>query len=101
MNWLDVVLALLFAASVASGFAKGFAKLAVGLVAAIAGFLCALWFHGSAGSFLLPYGSHKGIANFLGFAAIFVAFLIAGGITGRILGMLFKWAGLSWLDRLM
>jgi membrane protein required for colicin V production len=101
VNWLDIVLVLVFIASVASGFVKGFAKLAVGLAAAIAGLLCALWFYGSAGSFLLPYVSHRGIANFLGFAAIFLLFVIVGGIIGKVLGMLFKWAGLSWLDRLL
>ncbi|HSW48529.1 MAG TPA: CvpA family protein [Bryobacteraceae bacterium] len=101
MNWLDVLLIVIFAASLASGIAKGFAKLAVGLFSAVLGFLCALWFYGAAGSFLLPYVSHKGIANFLGFLAVFVLILIAGAVAGKLLSMLFKWAGLSWLDRLL
>jgi membrane protein required for colicin V production len=101
LNWLDFVLVLIFVISLASGVAKGFAKLAVGLISAILGFLLALWFYGAAGSFLLPYVSHKGIANFLGFAAIFAGVLIAGAFAGKLLSVLFKWAGLSWLDRLL
>ena len=101
MNWLDIVLIVIFAVSVVSGVAKGFARQVIGLAAAVAGFLCGLWFYGSAGSFLLPYVSHKGIANFLGFVLIFVAFLILGALVGKLLSVLLKWVGLSWLDRLL
>lgn len=101
MNWLDIVLLLIFCLSVASGFAKGFAKLLVGLAAAILGFLCGLWFYGAAGAYLLPYVSHKGVANFLGFLLIFFAIVLAGAVVGKLLGTLLKWVGLSWIDRLL
>ena len=101
MNWLDFVLLLLFAVSFVSGVMKGFAKLVVGLLSAILAFLLALWFYGAAGSFLLPYTSHERVANFLGFAVIFVGVVLAGALTGKLLGLLFKWAGLTWLDRLL
>lgn len=99
MNWLDLVLILLFTLSLVSGVVKGFAKEVVGLVAAVLGFILALWFYGTAGAFLLPYVSHQRIANFLGFMAIFVGFSILGAITGKLLSVMMKWAGLSWLDR--
>lgn len=101
MNWLDFVLLLILGISVVGGIAKGFAKLVIGLLAAVAGFLCGLWFYGWAGGFLLPYVSHKGIANFIGFLLIFLGVLLLGALTGKLLGLLLKWAGLSWLDRLM
>jgi membrane protein required for colicin V production len=101
LNWLDFVLLLIFCLSVASGFAKGFAKQLVGLAAAILGLLCGLWFYGAAGSYLLPYVSHKGVANFLGFLLIFLAIVLAGGVVGKLLSMLLKWIGLSWFDRLL
>jgi len=101
LNWLDIVLLLIFCLSVASGFAKGFAKLLVGLAAAILGFLCGLWFYGAAGAYLLPYVSHKGVANFLGFLLIFFAIVLAGAVVGKLLGMVLKWVGLSWFDRLL
>ena len=101
MNWLDIVLLLIFGLSIASGFAKGFAKLLVGLAATIFGFLCGLWFYGAAGSFLLPYVSHKGVANFLGFLLIFVGISVLGAIVGKLLSVMLKWVGLSWFDRLL
>ena len=101
MNWLDIVLLLIFCLSIASGIAKGFAKLVVGLVAAILGFLCGLWFYGAAGSYLLPYVSHKGVADFLGFLLIFFAVVLVGALAGKLLGTLLKWVGLSWMDRLL
>lgn len=101
MNWLDFVLFLILGISVVGGIAKGFAKLVVGFLAAVSGFLCALWFYGWAGGFLLPYVSHKGIANFIGFLLIFLGVVILGALAGKLLGVLLKWAGLSWLDRLM
>lgn len=101
MNWLDIVLVAVLALSVLGGAAAGFAKVGIGFAAAVAGFFCGLWFYGAAGSFFLPYVSHKGIAGFLGFALVFLAFAIAGAIIGKLLGTLFKWTGLSWLDRIL
>jgi membrane protein required for colicin V production len=101
LNWLDLVFLLLFALSVATGIAKGFAKQVVGFLAAILAFLLALWFYGAVGSFLLPYVSHQRVANFLGFMAIVVAVSVLGAVLGKLLSLLLKWAGLSWLDRLL
>lgn len=101
MNWLDIVLAIILVASIASGFMKGFARTVVGFAACILGLLCGLWFHGTAGSFLIPYVSSRGIANCIGFFLVFIGTMILGGLLGRLLALLFKWAGLSWLDRLL
>jgi membrane protein required for colicin V production len=101
LNWLDLVLLLVFAVSIASGVAKGFAKLLVGLAAAVLGILCGLWFYGLAGAFLLPYVSHKGIANFLGFVIVFLAVSLVGAVVGKLLSVVLKWAGLSLFDRVM
>jgi len=100
LNWLDCVLLLVFAASAVSGLMTGLARLVVGLLAAVAGFVCGLWFYGSAGAFLRPYVSHEGIADFLGFLIIFLAAILAGAIIGRLLARLLRWVGLNWLDRL-
>lgn len=99
MNWLDIVLLLILAVSIAGGIAKGFARLMIGLIAAVAGFLLALWFYGVAGGWLLPYVSYPGLANFIGFVLILVAALVVGGLAGALLSKLLKWAGLSWADR--
>ena len=55
---------------------KGFAKLVIGLLAAILGILLGIWFYGTAGAFLRPYVSHEDVANFLGFMAIFLGVLL-------------------------
>jgi membrane protein required for colicin V production len=101
LNWLDFVLILILGISAVCGLAKGFARLVIGLLATVAGFLCGLWFYGSAAGFLLPYVSHKGIANFIGFFLIFLGVVLLGTLAGQLLGLLLKWVGLSWLNRLM
>lgn len=101
MNWLDIVLAIVFALSVLGGLAKGFARVGIGFLAALLGLFCGLWFYGAAGYYFLPYVSHKGIANFIGFLLVFFTFVVLGALTGKLLGLLFKWVGLSWLDRLL
>lgn len=101
MNWLDIVLGIILAASVAVGFAKGMARTVVGFAACVIGVLLGLWFHGPAGAFLIPYVSSRGIANCIGFFLVFFGTMIVGGLLGRLLALLFKWVGLSWLDRLL
>jgi membrane protein required for colicin V production len=67
----------------------------------VAALVLAIWFYGTAGSFLLPYVSSPGIANFCGFLIVFCGVLILGAFLGRVLGRLMRVAGLSWVDRLL
>ncbi len=101
MNWLDIALVAILGLSVVGGFVKGSARLVVGTAAAILGLLCGLWFGGTAGVFLVPYVSHQGIANFLGFLLVLFGVLILGALLGKLLSVMLKWVGLSWLDRLL
>ena len=41
------------------------------------------------------------MASLLGFFTVFFGFVILGALIGKLLSKLFKWTGLSWLDRLM
>lgn len=101
MNWLDIVVLLIIGLSVLTGLTRGFARVGIGMVAAVMGVILGLWFHGSIGSFFLEYVSAPYVANFLGFVIIFVGFLILGAAVGALLAHLFRWAGLGWLDRLI
>jgi membrane protein required for colicin V production len=101
VNWLDILLLLVILASVVTSFLRGFARVAVGLLASIAAVIGALWLYGTAGSWLTEYVSSKAVANFCGFLLVFVGILLLGVITGKLLAMIFKWTGLSWLDRLL
>ena len=101
MNWLDIVIVLLVLISLLSALKKGFSREVVGLVAAVVGLLCGLWFYASAGGFLRPYVSSPAIANFCGFFLIFCGILILGAIAGALLTKLVRAAGLSWFDRFL
>jgi membrane protein required for colicin V production len=101
VNWLDIVLAIVFALSVLGGLVKGFAKVGIGFLATVLALFCGLWFYGAVGYYFLPYVSHKGIANFIGFLVIFLLVVLLGALAGMLLSLLFRWAGLTWLDRLL
>ncbi|MSV27465.1 MAG: CvpA family protein [Bryobacterales bacterium] len=101
MNWLDYCLIFIMLANLISSVAKGFSREVISLVATVAGLLCALWFYGSAGAFLIPYVSSKGVANFCGFLIVFFGIILLGAVTGKLLAKLLKWTGLSLVDRLL
>lgn len=101
MNWLDITLLILMLMSVAISFTKGFSREIIGLISAFAAFLCGIWFYGTAAALVEPYVSSRGVANFCGFALIFIGVLIVGAIAGHILSRILKLAGLSWFDRLL
>ncbi|MCC6362539.1 MAG: CvpA family protein [Bryobacterales bacterium] len=101
MNWLDVVLGIVLAASIVSGLIKGFIRTAIGITAAVLAVILGMWFYGSAGSVFQEYVSSRSVSNFLGFACIFLLVLLGGALLGRLLAVLFKWAGLSFVDRIL
>lgn len=101
MNWLDIVLGLIFAASIAAGVSRGFTRTVLGLVAFVFGLLLACWFYGTAGSMFLDYVSHRMIANFLGFVTVYALVGIVAALAGWLLVKFYKTVGLNWLDRLL
>ncbi|MEX2263962.1 MAG: CvpA family protein [Bryobacteraceae bacterium] len=101
LNWLDITLGGVMIVSIVTSFMKGFSREMVRLAAAVLGFFAGLWFYGIAGSFVQPYVSSRGVANFLGFLLIFFSALIAGSLLGMLLGKLLKWTGLGGVDRLL
>lgn len=101
MNWIDVVLVLVIASSVLAGFAAGCARVAVGFAAMIVGVFCGFWFYGIVAAYVIDYVSLRAIADLIGFFVILAVVLVLGAVVGRILAKFFKWAGLSWLDRLL
>lgn len=101
MNWLDIVLGVVLAGSTMAGLARGFARTVVGIAATLIGLLAATWFYGTAGDVYREYVSSKAVSNFLGFATVFLLVILAGALVGRLLQVLFKWAGITWLDRIL
>src|SRR5579872_5773238 len=101
MNWIDLVLIMVLGLSVLTGLAAGFARVGIGFIAAILGIFIGFWSYGVVGAYVLDYVSSRQMANLIGFFVIFFGVVIAGAIVGRILAKFFKWAGLSWFDRLL
>lgn len=101
MNWVDLLLVLVIGFSVLSGFTAGFARVGIGFIATLLGIFLGFWCYGIAGAYVLDYVSSRAIANLIGFFVIFIGVVLVGAIVGRLLARLFKWIGLSWLDRLL
>ncbi len=101
VNWIDILLVLVIGFSVLSGFTAGFARVGVGFIATILGIFLGFWCYGIAAAYVLDYVSSRAIANLIGFFAVFIGVVLIGAVIGRLLAKLFKWIGLSWLDRLL
>jgi membrane protein required for colicin V production len=99
MNWFDVVLVVIVAASVANGFAKGFIRIGIGFIATIFAFLLASWFYGTAGSWMAPALHSPVIANIAGFGIVFAAVMVVGAIVSAILARMLRLVGLGMADR--
>ena len=101
MSILDLLLIAIVGGSVVSGFLAGFARAGVGFLAAITGVLFGFWFYGIPAAWAHKFISSMAVSNVVGFLIVFVACVALGGLIGKLLSKLFKWTGLSWLDRLM
>ena len=99
MNYFDFLLLLVVGLSVIAGFAAGFARVGIGFLAMLAGIVCGFWFYGVPASYLAPH-INRALANIFGFLLVFGAFLIVGSLVASLASKIFKWVGLSWLDRL-
>jgi membrane protein required for colicin V production len=101
VNLLDVLLVIVVGLSVVTGFIAGFARVGIGFIATVSGLLFGFWFYGIPAEWFHRYIHSVAISNLLGFFTVLFAFNIIGALIGKLLSKLFKWTGLSWLDRLM
>lgn len=101
MNLLDLVLIAILGGSIVSGFLAGFARAGVGFAAAVTGVIFGFWFYGIPAVWVHKFVSSVGVSNVVGFLVVFLVCVLLGGLIGKLLSKLFKWTGLSWLDRLM
>lgn len=101
MNLLDYLLLIIVGYSVVTGFMGGFARVGIGFGATLLGILFGLWFYGLPAAWIQEYVRSQSAANLLGFFVIFSAVVLAGSLIGRVLANVFKWVGLSWLDRFL
>jgi len=102
INWFDVALILLIVISAATGLRTGFARVVIGLVATVAGFLAGFWCYRIVAAHLTDWTNiGTRTANIMGFLIVFVGVLIVGALLAALLARLFRWMGLSWFDHLL
>ncbi len=101
MNLLDLLLLVIVAASVATGFMAGFARAGIGFIAVITGILFGFWFYGIPAEWIHRHLSSATASNLLGFFLVFFACVLLGALFAKLLATVFKWTRLSWIDRLL
>lgn len=101
MNWLDVVLLVIVAASMLTSMRKGFSREIIGLIAVVLALLLGIWFYGIPAGYLSPYLSSPALANFAGFFVVFGFILALGAVVSAVVGRFLKVTGLSVVDHLM
>lgn len=100
-NWFDIFLVLMLLSSAIAGLRTGFARVVVGLIAAVFGFIAAFWCYRIVAVDIAPWVSRPALADALGFFIVFLGIIILGSLVGAILSRLLKWVGLSWFNHLL
>jgi membrane protein required for colicin V production len=101
VSLLDLLVVIVIGASVVAGFVAGFARVSIGFVAAILGVVFGFWFYGVPAGWVHRYLHSAAVSNLIGFLLVFWAILALGALFAKVTSKLFKWTGLSWLDRLL
>jgi membrane protein required for colicin V production len=101
MNWLDIILVLILAASMLTSFRKGLSREVIGLVSVVLALVLGMWFYSAAGGVLAPFLSSQRLANFAGFAIVFCGVLVAGAMVNLVVGRFLKFTGLSFFDHIL
>jgi len=101
VSLLDLLVVIVIGASVVAGFVAGFARVSIGFVAAILGVVFGFWFYGVPAGWVHRYLHSVAVSNLIGFLLVFWAILAIGALFAKVTSKLFKWTGLSWLDRLL
>ena len=101
LNWFDVCLGVILLWSALAGLRAGLARVVVGLIATVVGFMAGFWCYRMIAAKLLPWVGTVTAADILGFLLIFVGVLLIGSLIATLLSRIFKWIGLSWFNHLL
>ena len=101
MSLLDLLVVIVIGSSVVAGFVAGFARVSIGFLAAIVGVVFGFWFYGVPAAWIHRYLHSVAVSNLIGFLLVFWAILAIGALFAKVTSKVFKWTGLSWLDRLL
>ena len=101
MTWPDYAILAIIAASVLVGVLRGFIKEVFSLAVWAAAFLVAWHFSGDVASLMENAVTLPSARTAMGFAGLFIAVLLVGGLANYLLGKLVQSTGLSGTDRLL
>ncbi len=101
MDWLDYLIIAFLAFSTVQSFRRGFTREVIGLGAAILALVLAMWFYGTAGSFIRIWVGSDRAAHFLGFMMIVGAVLLLGALVGLAIRGFVRAVGLSFFDHVL
>jgi membrane protein required for colicin V production len=101
MNWLDLALLGLVGLSALIGLWRGFVVEVMSLAVWVAAFWLAFAFGDDAAQLFESTVQAAGARLFLGYAMLFIAALLVGGLATWLMGKLVKSTGLSGTDRLL
>ena len=101
MTWPDYFIFAVIALSVLVGALRGFIKEVFSLAVWAVAFLVAWQFSGAVADLLADAVSLPSARTAMGFAGLFIAVLLVGGLINYLLGRLVETTGLSGTDRLL
>jgi len=105
MEWplptADIVLLILILVSALIGLVRGLLREVLSLASWFAAFMLALYFAPVVAGYLVAHFADEAVRLVVGFIAIFVVTLIAGGIVQWLLRKLVETSGLSGTDRFL
>lgn len=88
VGWLDIVLAVVMLGTLIAGLIKGLIKEAVGIAAAVGGFILAARWYKPVAAWLDKSFVSPSISKFLGFILVFAAVVLVGVFVAAILSKL-------------
>lgn len=101
MGWLDIVLGILLALNIISGYKKGFFEEVGGLVGLIAGLFAAMALDDLVSQFLMnAFSCGVVLANVLGFLIPFLMVFMLFVILSKVFSHFFKILSLGWMNHL-
>lgn len=101
LSWVDVVLLAIVALSTLVGLWRGFVVEVMSLVVWVAAFWLAFVYGDDASRLFAEYVASPSARLLLGYALLFLAALLVGGLATWLLGKLVRSTGLSGTDRLL
>ncbi|MCJ7815131.1 MAG: CvpA family protein [Xanthomonadales bacterium] len=101
MSWPDYAILAVIAISVLVGALRGFIKEVFSMLVWAAAFLVAYHFAGDVAAMMEDSVTLPSARTAMGFAGLFVAVLLVGGLVNYLLGRLVETTGLSGTDRLL